>query len=154
MPSLDQPSTARPAPAWTGETVRQRLVEAFAIERRMPRERFASIASTWPATPLHDFRDMLHWSDHRERVWDDWARAKGVFAWEITRMDEAIEWLRWLDVAERRCLAAWATGKARGLNVRAIIRSRGWKPRSFYRAVDNAAERIAERLNKQGVQVR
>ena len=71
MTALDQARTARSPATWSGELVRQRLVEAFAIERRMPPDRFATMAASWPATPLHTFVEMLHWDDARQRVWDD-----------------------------------------------------------------------------------
>ena len=139
---------------WSGELVRQRLVEAFAIERRMPPDRFATMAASWPATPLHTFVEMLHWDDARQRVWDDWTKAKGVYSFEVSRMDEAINWLGWCDVGERRCLAAWAASKARNLPIRKVLKHHGWSPTTFYRAIEKAADRIAIKLNQQGVQVR
>ena len=154
MTALDQQRTCRPPATWTGELVRQRLVEAFAIERRMPPERFATMASSWPATPLHTFVEMLHWDDARQRVWDNWTKAKGVYSFEVSRMDEAIGWLSWLDVGERRCLAAWAAARARSIPVRKVLRHHGWSPTTFYRAIEKAADRIADRLNQQGVAVR
>jgi Domain of unknown function (DUF6362) len=154
MPTLDQTSTARPAPAWTGDLVRQRLVEAFSTERRMPGDARKRLASTWPATPLHTFAEVMHWDDARQRVWDNWAQSKGVFPNEVSRMEEAIGWLSWLDEGERRCLAAWALASSRGLSVRAMLGKRKWSRSTFYRKVEDAVARIAERLNKQGAQVR
>lgn len=151
---LDQARTARPPATWSGELVRQRLVEAFAIERRMPGQRFAAIASAWPATPLHEFTDMLHWDDARQRVWDSWSKSRGVYSYEVTRMEEAFDWLRWLPEGERRCLAAWALCSARGLNVKRMIEKRRWSRTTFYRQIDKAASYIADRLNREGVQVR
>ena len=158
MTALDQQRTCRPPTQWTGELVKSRLVEAFRTERQMPEQRFLTIASAWPATPMHSFTDMLHWNNDRDgardRVWKDWARPKNVFSWQVSRMDEAIDWLCWLDVGERRCLAAWSVGKANRKTERAIIKAGGWAPTSFYRAVKKAADRIAERLNQQRVAVR
>jgi hypothetical protein len=155
---LDQARTARPPAVWSGELVRQRLVEAFSIERRMPQERFRAVASSWPGTPMHSFADVVGWDNAgdgaSDRVLQNWARAKGVYSWEVSRMDEAIDWLRWLDVIERRQLAAWAVAKARGIPVRKVMRREGWHPTTFYRATDKAAQRIADRLNAEGVTVR
>lgn len=158
MNALDQQRTTRPPTQWSGDLVRQRLVEAFATERRMPSERFRTVASTWPGTPMHSFADVVGWDNPHDgasdRVLQSWAHAKGVYSWEVSRMDEAIDWLRWLDVLGRRQLAAWAAAKARGIPIRKVLRREGWAPRTFYRAIDNAAAKIADRLNKQGVQVR
>jgi hypothetical protein len=144
----------RPSPCWSGDLVRQRLVDAFTIERRMPGQRFATIASSWPAQPLHEFTDMLHWDDARERVWQSWERAKGVYPYEVSLMEEALDWLRWLPIGERRCLASWALASARGLSVRAMLDKRHWSRTTFYRKLDQAAQAISDRLNAQGVVVR
>jgi hypothetical protein len=152
MPTLNQPHTA-PSATWTAEYVRVRLVEAFKIERRMPGERRYSKTSTWPATPIHSWQEAVHWHDARERVLDDWERAPGAYPIEVTMMEEAIDWLRWVPLGERHALEAWAKATARGLNRRRMIRGQ-WKVTTFYRLRDRAAERIAERLNREGVQVR
>jgi hypothetical protein len=102
MPTLDQTKPERAPAVWTGDLVRQRLVEAFAIMRRMPGQGVRRIGSAWPAAVLHDFRDMLHWDDARERVLDDWENTKGTYPYEVSRMDEALAWLEWLDEGERR----------------------------------------------------
>jgi hypothetical protein len=152
--ALDQTSTARPAPAWTGELVRQRLVEAASVERRLPGIGARRLRSTWPATPLHTFTEMMHWDDARERVWNAWENAKGAYPIEVSRMEEAQAWLVWLPEVERRYLDAWAVASARSLSVSAMLGKRHIPRRTFYRVIERAAQRIAERLNKQGVQVR
>ena len=154
MNTLDQQRTARPPTDWNGELVRERLVEAFRIEKRMPGQRFFKTASSWPATPLHDFCDVLHWDDARERVWQNWERASGVFSYEVSKMEQAFSWLLWLPDGERRCLAAWSAASARNLSVRAMLEKRHWSRTTFYRRLDQAAQRIADRLNRQGVAVR
>jgi hypothetical protein len=151
---LDQTRTARPPATWSAELVRQRLVEAFAIERRMPGQRFAVIASAWPATPVHEFQEIMHWEDARERVWDSWAKARGVYSYEVSRMEQSFSWLERLPEGERRCLAAWALCSARGLNVKRMIEKRRWSRTTFYRQIEKAAAHIADRLNVEGVQVR
>ena len=158
MIDLDQTRTARPPTQWAGELVRQRLVEAFAIERRMPGQHFATIMSAWPATPVHEFTDMLHWNNEhdgaRERIWQSWTKARGVYSFEVSRMEQSFDWLQSLPDGERRCLAAWALAKSRNIPVRKMLRRRNWHPTTFYRRVDQAAVRIADALNAKGVQVR
>ena len=139
---------------WSPELVRDRLVEAYEIERRMPGPRFTAIATAWPATPLHSFQDVLHWTDARQRVWDSWAKAKGCYPSEVSRMEEAQEWLRWLPTGERNCLNAWAACSAFGIPATRVLRKQGWKKTTFYRKVNDGSLRIACRLNAQGVVVR
>ena len=75
---------------WTPQLVQQRLREAFAVEQRLPDgTRPRGLVSAWPAAPVHSFPEMLHWTDARERVWQSWARAKGVYPYEVSRMEEA-----------------------------------------------------------------
>lgn len=151
MPTLDQPHHTSPA-TWTAEHVRLRLVEAFKIERRMPGERRFSKTGTWPATPLHTWQEMVYWTDARDRVLDGWERAQ-PFPAEVTMMEEAIAWLQWVPLGERRTLEAWARASAKGMNVRRMIKGR-WPPTTFYRMRDQAADRIVERLNAQSVPLR
>jgi asparagine synthetase B (glutamine-hydrolysing) len=154
MPNLDQPYLASSPAIWTGDKVRQRLVEAFSIERRMPSQARVALASSWPATPLHSFTEMLFWEDARKRIWDSWSKAKGVYPYEVSRMEEALGWLSWLEEGERRCLAAWALASARGLSLRTMLEKRQWSRTTFYRRIEQGARRIADRLNQQGVQLR
>ena len=143
----------RPA-QWTPQLVRQRLREAFLVELRLPdADRPRGLASVWPA-PLHEFRDMVNWPDVRMRVWESWARAKGAYPYEVSRMEEAQGWLSLVDEGERRCLAVWALTTARGIPVRKVLRRRGWAPSRFYRKLDGAQARIAAILAERGVAVR
>src|SRR6476646_6315524 len=81
-----------PETAWP--RVKQRLREAFATERRLPdADHPRGLASAWPASPAYEFRDLVNWPDARERVWQSWARAKGVYPYEVSRMEEALGWL-------------------------------------------------------------
>jgi hypothetical protein len=152
MPSID---TARPQPSpWTADRVRQRLVEAFVTERRLPGQHFTKIVSAWPATPLHSFTDMLHWDDARQRVWDRWEKAKGAYPIEVSMMEESFDWLRWLPKDERQCLEDWCKCEAFDIPVSKAMRYHGYKKTTFYRKRDDASDRIAYRLNTQGVVVR
>jgi hypothetical protein len=153
MPALDQATIAGPLPAtWSPDLVRERLVEAFEVDRRMPGERRYRIGSSWPAAPLHEFTDIVHWDsgEQRQRVWQSWERAPAS-PQEVTRMEEAFGWLQWVPMTERRCLEAWAQAVAAHRSVSALLAKRGLKRSTFYRHRDHAAQRIADRLNKQGV---
>jgi hypothetical protein len=155
MNALDQQHSARAPATWTASHVRDRLVEAFTVERKLPGQHFIAVASSWPATPVHEFHEICGWDDARERVWQSWENASGAFPWEVSRMDQAFDWLRYLPEGERRCLTAWVAAKVRGVPVRKVLRKHGgWSAATFYRQINRGALRIAERLNQQGVQVR
>ena len=154
MPTTDQ-ATPSPRPtAWTADHVRDRLVEAAEIERRLPGLGTRRLRSPWPAEVKHSWQDMVHWDDTRDRVLDQWEKAKGAYAYEITRMEEAQAWLLWLPKVDHQYLEAWAACTARNLSVRAMLDKRGWKRTTFYRTIKHATVIIADRLNKQGVAVR
>ena len=141
--------------AWSAERVRDRVVEAFQVERRLPGQGFTrKTTSSWPVAPLHTFTEVMHWTDARQRVWENWAQAKGALPHEVSMMDEAFCWLGWLEDGERRCLAAWCLATARDMSVSAILRQKSWHRTTFYRKRDQGAARIADRLNREGVQVR
>jgi Domain of unknown function (DUF6362) len=145
------------APAsWSGDLVCGRMVEAYSILRRLPdRGRHRSVVSAWPAAVRHDFTDVLHWDDARERVWKSWERPQVASSIEISRMDEAMQWLNYLSVEqERRALQGWAAASANRLPLRKVLRQFNEAPSTFYRYRNLAAERIAGRLNYDGVTVR
>jgi hypothetical protein len=159
MTMLDhvQHTTPSSPATWSAEIVRERLVEAFAIDRRMPGERrYGRMASAWPASPLHSFADQIHWGDDdaRKRVWESWERGSGASAVEVSRMEQALGWLGWVPMTERRCLESWALATATNRSVSALLAKRGLARSTFYRHRDHAAQRIADRLNKTGVDVR
>jgi len=155
---LDQIRTARPPSDWTGERVKNRLVEAFNTDKRMPGERRFTATGVWPATPLHEWTDVVHWTNPgdtaRDRNWQSWENAKGVYSWEVSCMYEAFDWLLWLPADDRIKLQAWAFATSRGMSRRAMLDKRGLKRTTFYRQIDKAAQHIADRLNKESVQMR
>lgn len=83
------------------------------------------------------------------RVWESWERGSGATSVEVSRMEEAFGWLRWVPMVERKALEAWASAAAARRSVSAMINKRGLKRSSFYRHRDRAAQRIADRLNAQ-----
>jgi hypothetical protein len=147
--SLEQ---ARASQTWTADHVRARLIEAFTTERKLPGEHFMRrIASAWPATPIYDFVDKVSWTDTRQRVWDSWEHAKGAYPIEVSRMEEAFDWLEWLPLLDRRCLSGWAAASVSGYPLRKLLRQFDVSRATFYRTRDDDAARIAVRIHAQGV---
>jgi hypothetical protein len=135
------------------------MLEAFTIQQKLPQDRHfvKKVTTAWPAQPLTEFHEMVGWDEGetRRRVWDGFANAKGAFSYEISRMEEAQDWLRFVPEGERRCLLAWAIGTVKAISIKKILRKHGgWTKTTFYRAINSGAARIAERLNREGVQVR
>ena len=151
---LDHASPSPRPTAWTSHHVRERLVEAAEIERRLPGGGTRRLRSPWPAEVKHSWQDMVHWNDARDRVLDSWEKAKGAYPYEVSRMEEAQAWLLWLPTIDHQYLEAWSVCTARNLSVRAMLDKRGLKRTTFYRVIERGSARIAERLNLQGVVVR
>ena len=144
-----------PPEHWNDDWVRVRLVEAYRIEQRLPGGNRIS-ASSWPAH-AYEFADVVGWDDARQRVMDKWANIRGgVFAAELTRMEQAHEWLR-VRLAqynrERTCLAHWATAIAYRRSLRSLLIRRRWSRSTFYRRVDEGSRIIAASLISDDVPV-
>jgi len=97
------------APAWTAKIVRERLIEAFEIDRRLPRVGPARMKG-WLMQTLDTFADRVHQGETAsEYVLESWARGS-VSAAEVTRMEEAFGWPRSYLVnghaVEAKCLLA------------------------------------------------
>ena len=131
---------------WDGALVRNRLCEAFEIERRLPGSRHGSAA--WPFPIVYSFADMVGRGTSTEPV-----RLRGATSAEIARMDEAMSWLRILSGYrdEQRYLAAWAASTG---SVRLMCERRNIPRRTFYRRIMDGSERIANVLNHRGIAVR
>lgn len=125
--------------------------EAYNVERRLPGGRRGN-GNGWPAI-VHTFADKVGWTDARDRVWRQWARARGVYPVELSRMDEAFGWIAILvdRPGERNCLTAWARTNG---SITELIKRRGWSHATFYRRVNDGSDRIARALNVKGVKVR
>ena len=141
-----EPDLMHPHGIWTAEIVRERLVEAFEIDRRLPRDRLRTTGSAWPASPIHEFSDIVHWNsgEQREQVWRSWERAPAS-PQEVTRMEEAFGWLQHREARE---LEIWAKCVALGLSLSAAMKHKGWSRTSFYRKRDASAQALADRLNR------
>jgi hypothetical protein len=149
------PSRSR-GEGWTAELVKQRLKEAFAVLQRLPGDGLRRVGPAWPAQPMHSFADVVGWDNAgdgpSDRVLADWAHSRGATSREVSRMEEALDWLRWLEGDELVWLQAWANAKR--LSKRRMLQKRGLSRTSFYRTIELAARRIADRLNERGVVVR
>lgn len=137
-----------PPPSWTDEWVRHRLVEAYRVEARLPGLSRRKINGVWPSAP-HEFADVVGWEDASERVLQRWSKARGAFAAEISRMEQAQGWLLELlrtRPEERLCLAHWATAIAYNHSLRALIVRRRWSRSTFYRRVLQGSVIISNEL--------
>jgi hypothetical protein len=75
-------------------------------------------------------------------------RCDGPESPAIPRAKEAIAWLAWLDRSEARLVSLWALAAAeRDMPpLRAVLRSRGVAPTTFYRQVNAALDRLVLEL--------
>jgi hypothetical protein len=148
-----------PPPAWDSEWVRWRLVEAYRIEQRLPGASRRTQRGYWPEH-AYEFSDTVGWDEaRREQVVKDWAHARNgaVYSVEVTRMDEAQDWLS-VELkdhqVERTCLAAWAACVAYKHSLRSLMLRKRWSRTTFYRRVLFGSERIAAMLRSSNVEVR
>ncbi len=79
---------------WTPRMVEDRLEEAADTLRRLPEERVRGFFSTWPPV-VHDFWEAFGWDKARLRFGPPSAAA-------ITRMDQTLLWLGWLEPDDAR----------------------------------------------------
>jgi hypothetical protein len=151
-------SQALAPPQWSAEWVMRRLVEAYAIERRLPLARRHMVVSAWPRT-VTEFADVVGRADDdrkaRFAAWE-YAGELGVSANAITRQEEAHDWLAIIlgpYPEERLCLMQWAAATAYRRSVRRMLMKRGWSRSTFLRRVTAGAHVIAVELSRQGIPV-
>jgi hypothetical protein len=141
-------------PQWSASWVQRRLIEAYSVERRLPeKRRRLLIASAWPSMAV-EWEDLLGRADQaRERVFQSWEYARlGVSAQDISRMNEAQDWLAILSPypEERLCLAQWAAAVVYHRPLRRLLLQRKWSRTTFYRYVTAGAYVIALELERRG----
>jgi hypothetical protein len=101
---------------WTPEMVEERLVEAAAVLRRLPRERGQGYFSTWP-TMFVEFSDLVGQAPEPMRLPPPSPTA-------IDRMEETLAWAAWLEPIDSKIAwmrangtrwkeICWAVGLAR-----------------------------------------
>ena len=93
---------------WTIEMVEARLEEAASVMKRLPPVRVPGYFSTWPRT-LVEFADRVGQQPEPMRLPPPSPAA-------ITRMEQALDWLRWLEPQDAKLVWARANG-ARWKNI-------------------------------------
>ncbi len=83
---------------WTRERVEERLSEAADVMRRLPEVRVQGYYNLWPKV-LHEFCDFVGQEPPRLKRPPPAPDA-------ISRMEEALDWLRWLEAEDARLV--WA----------------------------------------------
>jgi hypothetical protein len=143
-----------PPVQWSAEWVQRRLIEAYSVERRLPQSRRRATGSAWPPMAV-EWADIVGRADEvRQQVLQSWEFSNvGVSAADITRMEEAHDWLRIILFPypqERLCLAHWAAAIAYRRSLRRLLLQRKWSRSSFYRYVSAGAHVVALELDHQG----
>ena len=141
---------------WTPEHVAVRLIEAFAIDRRLPRiERPKSTGSTYSVSKI-TAEEMAQWGITAEEMakWEqseiDPKRFPPLPA-DIRVMERAFDWLPF--VYESRpsmhfALKIWAIAKAGGRSAKGFCNNNGLPWATFRSRKDAALSLIASRLNE------
>ena len=89
--------------SWTVEMVEERLVEAASVMRRLPSVRVPGYFNTWPKMVV-EFADRVGQQPEPMRLPPPSAAA-------ITRMEETLLWLRWLEPQDAKLVWARANGE-------------------------------------------
>jgi hypothetical protein len=87
---------------WTVEMVETRLEDAAHVIRRLPAVRMPGYFNTWPSM-LIEFADRIGREPERMRLPPPSSSA-------ITRMEETLEWLRWLEGDDAKLVWARSEG--------------------------------------------
>ncbi|HYA07714.1 MAG TPA: DUF6362 family protein [Xanthobacteraceae bacterium] len=151
----DEPDDA-PIPAtWTPAHVARRLIEAFRVDRRLPRiERPRAPGSAHPAME-YTREEMAEW----EAIPIDPSRFAPTPD-EIERMETAFAWLliaRESGLKYQFALRAWALRKSSGRghrgSIRGVARKFGLSDVALLKRKDRALDCVAWSLNEKGVSV-
>ena len=121
---------------WTPKLVEERFEEAALTLRRLPEVRVQSTRSAWPPI-IRDFWDGYGADPARLHLGPPSAAA-------IDRMDQALEWLRWLETDDARIV--WL--RACDMRWKAICWRFGADRKTLWRRWVAALTLIAGRLNR------
>ena len=88
---------------WTPKLVEERLVEAASVMKRLPNVRVPGYFNTWPKM-LVEFADLVAQEPARLRLPPPAPDA-------ISRMEEALGWLPWLDPIDSKIVWLRASGE-------------------------------------------
>ncbi|MBF0602158.1 MAG: hypothetical protein HQL07_00525 [Nitrospirae bacterium] len=126
---------------WTLKMVADRMEEAASTLRRLPMAgvKPREYGNSWPSV-IHDAKEAYGWNDAVVRIGQPSAEA-------ITRMDEVMEWLRWLNQEQVKLVWLRATRIPwKLIEVRfAYDRSTAW--RKWNIALNCIASRLKSRHN-------
>jgi len=152
-PPFEEVELAPTIPAeWTPDHVARRLVEAFRIDRRMPRiERPKAPGSAHPAMEFSR-EEMAEWG----AIEIDPSRFLPTRP-EIVAMEEAFAWLlivRESDPDAQFALKIWAISAASGHSLRRFCRKSGMVRVTLQKRKDRALKAISSKLNEDCVVVR
>ena len=124
---------------WTVELLRARFAEAAATLRRLPKAGMAAhIRVVWPLMKQEDFDGWIGYGREAAVV-----RLGPPNAGAITRLDETLSWLLWLDERERRLV--W--GRAMRTPWKRLALLDGRVPRMLQYAHAEAYAKILLRLD-------
>lgn len=88
---------------WTPLMVEERIVEAADVLRRLPEERVRGYFGVWPEV-VHDFADKVGQEPQP-------MRRPPPSAGAISRMDETLPWLGWIDPLDAKIIWLRASGR-------------------------------------------
>lgn len=119
---------------WTREAVAQRFEEAACTAHQLPRGRVPGYYNLWPAI--------------RHRAWESYAAEHKVYYFPpepaaVERMLEAMRWVQWLPIPQRRLI--WMRAEAN--DWRAICRHFQCARTTAWRRWSQALDLVAARLN-------
>ena len=120
---------------WTPSLIEQRLTEASDVMKRLPDVHVPGYFNTWPKV-LRDFADLVGQEPARLKLPPPSPDA-------ITRMEEALGWLRWLEAEDAKLV--WA--RAEGTPWKPICWRFGIAPATAKRRWQYALSLIAWKLN-------
>lgn len=125
------------AEKWTEEMVEDRFREAAATMKRLPDVSVQGFVSSWPPI-IREFWEAYGWDVPKIRLGPPTGES-------IDRMDECLEWIRWLEPEQMRLV--WA--RAEGLPWKIILRRIGVSRATAWQRMDKALAKVAARLNAQ-----
>lgn len=88
---------------WTPSMVEERFVDAADTMKRLPQVRVPGYFNTWPKV-LYEFADLVGQEPPRFTRVRPTAKA-------ISQMEEAMEWLKWLEPVDRKIVWLRASGE-------------------------------------------
>jgi hypothetical protein len=92
-----------PAGNWTPSLIEERFIEAADVMKRLPEVRAQSYYSLWPRV-FHEFADLIEQEPPRLRRPPPAPDA-------ISRMEETLSWLVWLEPMDRKIVWRRANGE-------------------------------------------